>query len=209
MGILRGLGSILTAPIRGVRAGGQAVIDIFDSDEDEEQSREKRRKKRDKEPRFSDEEFDAWGRGLLERGYDRDGNYYGGEYGASGDQDRYAREMAQRRAALEMDPRGGRPDPEKYGATGKSDDEFMSEAEARMRQVDAAQKQNILYTLQVLNEQMDTRNEEKARQMAELLKFLEVRAQQRNPFLRQLGAAGTPNEPNSTPMVTMPQRSNF
>jgi len=59
MDILGTLGDFLSLPVKGARAGGQAIIDIFDRDEP-------------RAPRISDEEFDEWARRQAEREQERD-----------------------------------------------------------------------------------------------------------------------------------------
>lgn len=121
--------------------------------------------------------------------------------------ERDARKAAKRVAEDEM-----------RGMGGLSDREFGERAANRWKVLEAAreagidpnvaieaemlkqrERENTLYTMQVMDQMTQGKNAEKEREMAELLKFLEVRSQQnRYQGLPQMSEG---------PMVRMPQRS--
>lgn len=110
-------------------------------------------------------------------------------------------------------------DPERYGPTsGQSDRQMRRDVDRRWEILKRAEelgvepgvaidaemlkerkRENTLATMRTMDELARTKNMEKEREMAELLKFLEIRAQQ-NRF------QGLP-QTSEAPMVRMPQRS--
>lgn len=111
------------------------------------------------------------------------------------------------------------PDPERYGPTsGQSDRDMRKEVDRRWAilkkaeelgvepgiaieaaMLDERKRENTLATMRTMNELARTEKMDEAREMAELMKFLEIRAQQRPP--RQLPQS------SDVPMVRMAQRS--